>query len=242
MRQLKVDSLLARVLPRVCVLCRQPSGALNCCAGCRGDLPWIRLPCERCGGPLPAGFRGHVCARCGLPMRHVDRIRSALIYEYPVDRLITLAKFKARTDSARALGELLSVYLLDREVTVSVDRPDLILPVPLHRRRHARRGFNQALEIARPVAAWLKLPLQTGLCVRDRNTVEQTGLTGRARHRNMRNAFRATCDLSGRHMAIVDDVITTGSTVQAMAHALRSAGATRIQVWSVARAGLRGSM
>ena len=159
-----------------------------------------------------------------------------------MDRLITLAKFKARTDSARALGELLSVYLLDCEVTVSVDRPDLILPVPLHRRRHARRGFNQALEIARPVAAWLKLPLQTGLCVRDRNTVEQTGLTGRARYRNMRNAFRATCGLSGRHVAIVDDVITTGSTVQAMAHALRSAGATRIQVWSVARAGLRESM
>jgi ComF family protein len=169
-------------------------------------------------------------------MRDIDQVLSALAYEFPVDRLIALAKFGARTDSAHALGELLGVYLLERKVEGLLDLPDLILPVPLHRRRLARRGFNQALEIARPVAAGLELALRTDLCIRDRNTLEQTRLTGRARYRNTRNAFRATCGLSGKHVAIVDDVITTGSTVEAMARELKCAGATRIQAWSVARA------
>jgi ComF family protein len=232
----KVDGWLARLFPKCCILCRQPSGALNCCAGCRGDMPWIRPSCNRCGGPLPTGFRGHSCARCTVPMRDVDQVLSALVYEFPIDRLITLAKFGARTDSAHALGELLGVYLLERKVEGLLDLPDLILPVPLHRRRLVRRGFNQALEIARPVATGLELALQTDLCVRDRNTLEQTRLTGPARYRNTRNAFRVTHDLSGLHVAVVDDVITTGSTVEAIACELKRAGATRIQAWSVARA------
>ena len=116
-----------------------------------------------------------------------------------------------------------------------LDVPDLIIPVPLHRWRLARRGFNQALEIALPVAAGLGLPLRPDICRRIRHTREQTALTGVARYQNMRDAFRATTGLSGRHIAIVDDVVTTGSTVAATARALQSAGASKIQVWSVAR-------
>jgi len=168
-------------------------------------------------------------------MRAIDHIISALSYEYPVDRLITQAKFQARPDSANALGELLGEHLMENPVGRSIDLPELLLPVPLHRIRLARRGFNQALEIAGPVAAALGIPLATDACRRIRDTVEQSTLTGRARYRNMADAFRATRDLSGRRVAVVDDVITTGSTVDAMAAVLRSAGAAEIQVWSVAR-------
>jgi len=235
MFQLKVDSVLGQLFPRQCVLCCQASGSSNCCAGCRQDLPWLRHPCQQCGAPLPDHYCGTSCARCAISTAATDRVISALIYEYPVDRLIMRAKFQARPDSARALGELLSLYLSEYGAAHSIDLPDLLLPVPLHRVRLARRGFNQALEIAAPVADVLGIPLATDACRRIRDTAEQTTLTGRARQGNMTDAFRATLDLSGRRIALIDDVITTGSTADAMATALRKAGAVEIQVWSVAR-------
>jgi len=225
---------MAALIPGRCFFCHQPSRRGRHCAGCHADLPWIHSACDTCGAPLPSGFPGGVCAVCPIPMRELDRILSALIYEYPVDRLVTLAKFHARLDAARVLGDLLVAHLQVQKSIGRLDAPDLIIPVPLHRSRLARRGFNQAHDIAKPVAAGLGLPLQTDICRRNRATREQTALTGRARHRNTRDAFCAA-DVSGCHIAIVDDVVTTGSTVAAMATTLRAAGASKVQVWSVAR-------
>jgi ComF family protein len=168
-------------------------------------------------------------------MDSIDRITSALVYEYPVDRLIMLAKFRARTDAARVLGEFLGRYLLQLRAAGDLHPADVILPVPLHRIRLAKRGFNQAREIALAVSDGLDLPLHGDVCRRIRNTREQTGLTGRARYRNTVGAFRATTNLSGQRIAVIDDVLTTGSTTDAMAFALREAGASHVQVWSVAR-------
>jgi ComF family protein len=232
---LKVDGLMAALIPKLCIFCHQPSGQMHHCAGCNDDLPWIRAACKFCGAPVPTDFPDRACAVCRVPLEAIDRMLSALIYEYPVDCLVTRAKFKARTDAARVLGELLSAYLREQSSAGLLDTPDLIIPVPLHRKRLARRGFNQALEIALPVAAALGLPLQRNICRRIRHTCEQTALTGVARYHNMRDAFHAAPELSGRHVAIIDDVVTTGSTVAAMATALQSAGASKIQVWSVAR-------
>jgi ComF family protein len=113
--------------------------------------------------------------------------------------------------------------------------PDLILPVPLHRRRTAQRGFNQAAEIARPLASALQVPLCLDGCRRVRDTSEQTRLDAAARLKNTRNAFRASEEMAAKHIVVVDDVITTGSTVQSMVVALRDAGAREIQIWTVAR-------
>ncbi len=234
MRALKVDGLMAALIPGRCIFCHQPSRRGRHCAACHADLPWIHSACDICGTPLPSGFPGRVCAVCPISLRGVDRILSALIYEYPVDRLVTLAKFHARLDAARVLGDFLEAHLQVQKSIGRLDAPDLIIPVPLHRLRLARRGFNQARDIAAPVAAGLGLPLQTDICRRHRATREQTTLTGRARRQNTRDAFFAT-DVSGCHIAIVDDVVTTGSTVAAMAITLRAAGAEKIQVWSVAR-------
>jgi ComF family protein len=157
------------------------------------------------------------------------------VYEYPVDQLIAMAKFQARTDSANVLGELLAAYLLARLDSGDLVLPDLILPVPLHRRRTAQRGFNQATEIARPLANALQVPLCRDGCRRVRDTSEQTRLDASARVKNTRDAFRASEAMAGKHVVVVDDVITTGSTVQSMAVALRDAGAREIQIWTVAR-------
>jgi len=235
MAWLKVDGLLAALFPRRCILCDQPAGLLNCCAGCRQDLPWITSPCARCGEVLPTGYAGKVCGRCDALTAAIDRIVSALVYEYPVDRLIAMAKFQGRVDSANALGELLAVYLLGGLSTGELTLPDLILPVPLHPRRMAQRGFNQAAEIARPLARSLCIPIQSQACRRIRNTAEQTRIDAADRPKNTRDAFRALDNVAGKNIAVVDDVLTTGSTGQSVAIALRNAGAGQIQIWTVAR-------
>ena len=222
----KVNNWLDTLLPRQCVLCGQESGDRNTCGGCRDDLPWIWHGCRHCGGPLPPD--------CGSDLT-ADRVVSALIYEYPVDRLIAAAKFYGRPEIASALGELLGHWLLRRREAARLDLPDILVPVPLHRRRLAHRGFNQALEIVHPVARMLGLPVERGACQRVRDTVEQTTLTGRARRRNVRDAFRADPRVANLCVAMVDDVLTTGSTLAALGAALRAAGARSVQAWSVAR-------
>lgn len=236
----EVNGILAALFPRCCVLCGLAAGRWSLCAGCRADLPWIRTPCVRCGGPLagtdaaPAGA-ADVCNHCAISWTAVDRAWSALVYEYPVDRLVTQAKFQARAECASVLGESLGIYLRRLRNLGILAAPDWILPVPLHPSRLATRGFNQALEIAQPVSRCLRIPIRVSGCARVRNTVEQTALTGTARRRNLRGAFRVSAGLSGQHIAIVDDVLTTGSTVEALAAALREGGAASVQVWSVAR-------
>ena len=207
----KVDRLLGVLLPRSCVFCGHASGAQACCDGCRDDLPWISNPCRRCGVPLAHDHPRDYCAACCKPAGTGLHVRSALIYAYPLDRIIAGAKFHQRLDFAAALGGLLGDYLCRPAAVVSGEVPDVIVPVPLHRRRLAARGFNQAAEIAAPLAQRLGVPLDLDGCVRVRHTIEQSSLTGRARRRNLIGAFVARSDLAGMRVAIVDDVLTTGT-------------------------------
>lgn len=208
----KVDGLLAWLVPRRCVLCNALSGGRPVCDPCTADLPWLPMP--------------------GTPAT----VFAPLAYEYPVDRLVLGAKFHHRLDQAHALGELLAAALAARLAgPATTGRPDVLLPVPLHPRRLAERGYNQALELARPVAGQLGLRLAPRLALRRRPTLAQSGLSRAARRRNLRDAFVAR-DCAGLHVAVLDDVITTGSTVAALARALRRAGAAQVDVWAVARA------
>jgi len=233
----KVDRLLASLLPRSCVFCGLVGGESACCTGCRADLPWIFNPCRRCGVPLPLDYPLGECPDCRAPAGDSFRMLSALVYEYPVDRVIAGAKFRQRLDFAAMLGGLLGEYLCGPAGLSSAERPDFIVPVPLHRRRLAARGFNQAAEIATPVAQRLGLPLRTDACTRVRHTVEQMSLTGRARRRNLVGAFAVQCDLTGLRVAIIDDVLTTGTTARAVATAIMQSGAREAQIWTVARTG-----
>jgi ComF family protein len=204
----EVDQWLAVVLPRRCAFCNAPCGGRCACAGCEADLPWLAVAAP-------------------------GRVWAALSYEYPVDRLVAAAKFHRELHAARTLGELLALHL-DR--ARPGPPPDLLVPVPLHRRRLAARGYNQAVEIARPLAALSGAPLALRLCERTRATPEQSGLPAAARRRNLRGAFAARGRCDGARVAIVDDVVTTGSTAAALARALRDAGAAEVEVWAAARA------
>lgn len=214
--------------PRTCLVCRAATGAYDFCAPCLATLPRAEAACPRCAVPV-AGARE--CGRCLQRPPPFVRTVSAFSYQAPIAPLILQLKYHEGLAVARALAPLLAQRVAPFAATV-----DAIVPVPLHPSRVRARGFNQALEIARPLARELSLPLRPRWAQRVRATAHQTELTHTARARNVRRAFRASADVNGKRIAVVDDVMTSGHTVTALAQALRAAGAAEIQVWVLARA------
>jgi ComF family protein len=222
------------VYPGSCLLC----GAAGCreldlCQGCLEALPRIRLPCSRCGEPLTGPVdEERVCGACQKRPPAFDLCRAALAYQEPVPRLVSGFKFRDRLTCGRLLAELLGVHL---EAQGEL-RPELIIPVPLHPRRLHQRGFNQALELARPLARRFGIPLDIRSCRRTRQTRPQTELDRKLRTKNLRGAFSVASKLPARHVAVVDDVVTTGTTTNELAKALKQCGVERVEVWAAARA------
>lgn len=216
--------------PPTCLLCGAAGeGDADLCPRCRAALPWNPAACLRCAAPLPAPG---ICGHCQQHPPAFDRARVPLRYAFPVDRLLPAYKFQRKLKLARLFGQLMAEHLAQ-----SLDAPPgLILPVPLHRGRLRERGYNQALELARPVARRLELPLAPNLCRRSRATASQSDLDAKARRRNVRGAFELTSPLPAQRIAIVDDVISTGSTVGELARLLKRAGAKEVEVWALARA------
>ncbi|HEX5340578.1 MAG TPA: ComF family protein [Gammaproteobacteria bacterium] len=219
--------------PPVCLLCGQKNRSKrNLCSACTHGLPWNRHACPRCAAPLPDELAGQACGHC---LRHPpawDVAASPLHYAWPLDMLIQRFKFNADLAAGRMLGDLLANFL----AADAAPHPDCLIPVPLHPARLKERGFNQAQELAGPVARRLKIPLASRLCRRIRHTETQSKLDAKSRHRNLQGAFEVIASVAGMDVAILDDVITTGATVSALAGALREAGSARIRVWSLARA------
>lgn len=217
--------------PPLCLLCGARSGRpLDLCLPCQHDLPWNTNACSRCALPLPIPAVGQICGACQRQPPPFDLAVAAFVYEFPLDRLIVGLKFQRRLHHAQILGELLAQTIELRTSPL----PEVLVPVPLHPQRLHGRGYNQALEITRPLGRALGIPVVGDLCWRTRATAEQSQLSAAERRRNLRGAFsvRGACP---RHVAIVDDVHTTGSTLAEIACVLRQAGAQRIEAWSCTR-------
>ncbi len=228
-----LDRIHHGLLPTVCLVCGAAGTAkLDLCVGCQADLPHNRLACQVCALPLSVGEAG-CCTRCRTHLPAYDRVFAPFCYQAPVDFLIRRLKFNGRLSHARLLGELFALALAER----GGPWPDCLVPVPLHPRRLRARGFNQALELARPVARSLNLPLLAEALHRVRHTSPQTGLDARARQTNLAGAFMPGQPLSGLRVALFDDVMTTASTVTECARILRAGGATDIEIWVIGRAG-----
>ena len=160
-------------------------------------------------------------------MPDFDRTLAVFAYAFPLDKLIQALKFGERLMLADDLAESL--------VRLIKYRPDYIIAMPLHRSRLHGRGFNQSQELARPIANSLNIPLLAHACQRVRDTPPQSALKWKERSKNMRNAFICTLDLSGKHIAVVDDVMTSGTSLNEVSIALRKAGASEISAWVIAR-------
>ena len=233
-----LDSLQLALFPPRCLLCGGPGWERrDLCGHCAAALPRAASACPTCALPLAGGVPSQPCGRCQRRPPAFAATRAAFLYAPPVDRLVQGLKFGRHMSHARLLGELLAGHL----AATPGPRPELLLPVPLHPRRQRQRGFNQALELARPVARRLDLPLLATGCRRLRDTVAQSDLAAGARRRNVRGAFAVDAPVGGRRVALLDDVVTTGHTVAELARVLAAAGAERIEVWCVARA-VRGGV
>lgn len=208
-------------------MCGAETRSRHLCTGCEADLPWHREPaCPQCATPTPAG---QVCGACLKHPPAYDRTVAALAYAFPLDRLIPRLKYQGRLAIVPLLGDCLALAVAGQP------RPDRLVPMPLYAARIRERGFNHATEIARETARRLGLPLDTQSCRRIRDTPPQAGLKYDARRRNVRGAFNCTGDVSGLHIALVDDVMTTGTSLDELAAALKRAGAREVSCWVVAR-------
>lgn len=222
--------------PPVCLICGNKGHELNdLCVDCAASLPYNRVCCRICAARLPESAGIDVCGTCSLKSPAYDSTCSMFLYQQPIRILISSLKFHSNHAAARLLGQLMSEHLRALNVVL----PDLIIPVPLHPNRLKQRGFNQSIELARGISANLGVPMLLDRCLRNRDTVAQTGLVSKQRRKNMRGAFSMKGPLlENAQVAILDDVITTGSTVRELAKTLRRHGASKIQVWSIARANL----
>jgi len=225
---------LATILPCNCVLCGGRGGELLCTA-CRCQYFSIDAArCPVCANPLPAGCPAELpCARCLSCAPAYDATVTACSYEMPLDRLVLQLKFGARLAHARLFGELLA----SAACTASYGLPAVLCPVPLGEARLAERGFNQALEIARPLGRTLGVAVAPRLLRRVRETRAQSELAPGARRANMQGAF-AVPDralVEGRHIGVVDDVMSSGETLDELAATLKRYGASRVSNFVFAR-------
>ncbi len=225
------SDLADALFPRDCSICGARVSGGRICVPCFDELPWNMHACPTCADPLPEQVS--VSTPCGACQRRslpVTRVLAPLVYRFPIDAVLKGLKFHNRLDVSPMLAELLAPSIWD-----SGERYDALVPVPLHRWRHARRGYNQADEIARALSFLTQIPVRRAV-KRRRATSPQTGLNARRRRGNLRGAFRQKCTMRGKHVLIVDDVITTGETIRAVASALQQAGADRVSAIAVARA------
>ena len=205
-----------------CFLCRGAARDLLC-AECDADLPRLDFAlCPRCALASPGGA---ICGRCLSTSPRYDATRAVLAYEFPADALVHALKFRGELALAPWLASLLGPRIQE-------DRVDHVVPVPLSRRRLRDRGYNQSVEIARHLRKNL---LDVALCERTREVRPQIELPYDERQSNVRGAFRCTRSLVGARIAVVDDVMTTGATLNEIARTLKAAGAVHVVNWVVAR-------
>ncbi|GLO14430.1 amidophosphoribosyltransferase [Pseudomonas putida] len=215
------------------MLCDEPAEqAYPLCIACEQELPWLGDHCLRCALPLP--MAGLTCAQCCRNLPAFEQVFALWQFGFPVDTLVSRFKHNRQWPLGRLMAELLGHGLLHR-FAEGQPRPDLLLPVPLARRRLRERGFNQAGMLGRWLSSQLELVCDERSLVRTRETPAQQQLDAKARQRNLYQAFAVTGDFTGKHVAIVDDVVTTSATAQAIAEVLRKAGAQRVDVYCLAR-------
>ncbi|HAT1609513.1 TPA: DNA utilization protein GntX [Raoultella planticola] len=216
----------------LCWLCQMPVAIASwgICSRCATSLAFAHSLCPRCG--LPAAVSRVPCGRCLRNPPPWQRLVTVNDYRPPLSGLIHQLKFSRRPELAPALARLLLLRVRQRE---GFSRPDRLVSVPLWQRRQWRRGFNQSDLLCRPLAHWLQCAWHHDALRRNRRTATQHHLSARLRKQNLKNAFQLEISVRGLHIAIVDDVVTTGSTVAEISRLLLQNGAATVEVWCICR-------
>ena len=213
------------MLPSNCVLCGAATRRATLCAGCDAALP--RLPRERCAVCALPLTTGTLCGACLASAPRYDAVAALYAYAFPIDALIHAYKYGGRLTLAPLFASMLAAGV--------AESVDVIVPMPLAPGRLAERGFNQAHEIARWIGGALAVPVRSNLCRKVAETAPQAALPWKERARNVRRAFVCDTDVRGLRVAVVDDVMTTGATLNELARVLKRAGAAHVSAWIIAR-------
>lgn len=232
-----LKSLTQWFFPYICCLCEhQAEGKQDLCETCRHSLPWLEERCYRCGLPTNSDIDSTNCQRCHETPPKFDRLCALFSYEPPLTKLIARLKFSGKLAYGRVLGELL-LETVHTKWYLGKPLPQAIIPVPLHTSRLQERGFNQSSELLWPLRKTRKIPIITNACIRTRKTAHQAQLKKESRKRNMKGVFQVNKRLPFEHIALMDDVVTTGSTVSALSEVIKSNTAIdQIDIWCICRA------
>ncbi len=214
-----------------CQVCKQRLITQNLlCNPCLADLPRNQNACFQCAMPLE---KNQQCGTCLVDPPPFSRSIVPFLYHPPISNFVTKLKFHQQLLYAKILGQLLLEDIQQQYQNLSL--PQFIIPIPLYSQRLRHRGFNQALEIAKPIAKILQIPLLYDYCYRSKNTRPQSQLSARARKHNMIGAFALRKKISAVHVALIDDVMTTGHTVRALSQMLQKHGIRQVDIWCCAR-------
>ena len=222
------------IYPNVCLRCDAPGeNGIDLCERCFTSLPWIHYACQRCAQPLTSG-NANLCGACRNKKLHFDQACAPFQFEDFIRDAVYQIKFNQKLNQGKLLAHLFVKHIDKQRLNI----PEIIIPVPLHKKRLRKRGYNQALEIARIVSKEIDCELLCREIYRNRDTNVQMDLPAKQRHKNVKNAFSLkenATTFKNKHVCIMDDVMTTGNTVNEVAKCIKSAGAKRIDVWCIAR-------
>lgn len=228
-----LKNIQRQCLPHFCAVCLQNTETNRAiCNDCCNTLKFNTYSCNSCAIPMPEKNSAMTCGQCLKKTPHFDQAISLFHYEPPVRQLIHGLKFNRKLALADLLGLLMAEDLCNRQVA----RPECIIPVPLSNKRLRQRGFNQSLELARPISRLLDVPIDWRLVSRVRDTDTQTRLDLKARRKNVKDAFSINKNKKYQYVAILDDVMTTGATCNELARCLKKSGIKQVDVWCLARA------
>ena len=202
------------LLPSICVLCTEfTHDDMDLCRACYDELPWLHQVCMQCALPLDANTNSiQLCGQCLKASQPFDQTIALCSYNEPMISFINLLKFSGQLKYARLLNKLFIKYLMSNPLYLQ-NLPDCIIPIPLHENRLKERGFNQALELARIISTHFDIPIMHNVCQRIRATDPQSLIHANNRRSNIKNAFVIMQTFKLKHIAIIDDVVTTGTTV-----------------------------
>ncbi len=243
------QNLLSALFPSRCIFCQKTvrqtvdqtviqaaTQSFEVCPDCYQALPHNTACCVRCALPLAEDINSAVlCGRCIKKQPAFDYAYSPFRYEDEIITLVHQLKFSETIRFSRCIGEMLLAYFSGTDET-----PDCLLPVALHPSRMRQRGFNQSIEISRVLAKKLAIPIEHTVIERQRSTAAQTGLSAKQRQKNIRGVFAVVGELNYKHVLIIDDVMTTGATVNELAKLLKKNNVERVGVLSIARAPVKG--
>jgi len=220
--------MLDLLLKQSCILCASRNGgSIGICHDCLDDMPWhTSAHCPQCA----MLSNGLPCGSCLKAPPHFDATHALFTYDYPLDKLLQHYKYGESLHLANTFAELWLNKIHPHDSAV-----DLIIPMPMHATRLQQRGFNQALEIAKVISKKTRITLDYQVCQRSKLTPPQAGLPLKDRIKNIRGAFKCEKDMHGRNIALVDDVMTSGASLDELAKTLKQAGAAHVECWVIAR-------